>query len=152
MVRTAAIAAIAIVALAASGWGVAELATPPAPAAATAEAPARQVPVPQPAADSDEATTMLLPDGTRVATLNGASGARPLSEVWPKARPWSPIVGVERSAAGVDWYVHADGTRTTTVMRWRADLGREDALTRVAEPIPQDAAPAGTPPDGTRRR
>jgi hypothetical protein len=43
-------------------------------------------------------------------------------------------VCVERSDLGVDWYVHADGTRTTTEMKWRSDLGRLDAMTRIAVP------------------
>ncbi|MFK7738680.1 MAG: hypothetical protein AB8H80_00045 [Planctomycetota bacterium] len=93
------------------------------------------------AASSDSApATLLLPDGSEVPTLNGATGAKPLADVWPKQRPWSPIVGVERSTLGVDWYVHADGTRTTTQMRWRADLGRDDALTRIAEVAPDQPA------------
>lgn len=100
----------------------------------------------RPQEDVDERTTMLLPDGSRVATLNGATDVRPMQEVWPKGRPWSPIVGVERSDVGVDWYVHADGCRSTTEMRWRADLGRADALTRIAQPIPAGAKQVTAPP------
>lgn len=80
-----------------------------------------------------------LPDGSVVAALNGATGAMRLAAAWGP-HPWSPIVTVERSDAGVDWYVHADGSRSTTEMKWRPDLGREDALVRVARP--QESAPA----------
>jgi hypothetical protein len=87
-------------------------------------------------------TQWLLPDGSRVALLNGATNARPLAEAWPQDRPWSPIVRVERSDVGVDWYVHADGCRSTTEMRWRADIGRMDAVTRIGQPV---AAPPIAP-------
>jgi hypothetical protein len=32
--------------------------------------------------------------------------------------------------------VHADGSRSTTEMVWRSDLGRYDATTRLARPTP----------------
>lgn len=80
--------------------------------------------------------TLLLPDGTRVQSLNGAVNATPLADAWPKNVPWSPIVRIERSDVGVDWYVHEDGSRSTTEMKWRSDLGREDAVTRLARPAP----------------
>ena len=114
--------------------------------ASTAQAAFPAEPEPAAPAPTDPRATMLLPDGSRVATLNGATSVRPLQEVWPKNRPWSPIVGVERSDVGVEWYVHADGCRSTTEMRWRADLGRDDAVTRVAQPMPADAKPVTTPP------
>jgi hypothetical protein len=83
---------------------------------------------------------LALPDGTFIACLNGATGAPPLKDYWG-SRPWSPIVGLERSDLGVDWYVHADGTRTTTEMKWRPDLGRIDAMTRLAVPV-RETTPA----------
>lgn len=82
-----------------------------------------------------EGQTLLLPDGTRVRTLNGATNPSPLRDAWPANLPWSPIVRVERSDVGVDWFVHADGTRSTTELKWRSDIGREDAVTRLARPI-----------------
>lgn len=85
-----------------------------------------------------------LPDGTFVPMLNGATGALSLRKCWG-ARPWSPIERVERSDLGVDWYVHADGTRTTTEMKWRDDLRRLDAMTRIA-------VPQGEPPPLEPRR
>ena len=83
---------------------------------------------------------LLLPDGTTVPTLNDAVDAAPIAQFWGP-EPWSPIVGVERSSAGVDWYKHADGSYSTTQMVWRSDLGRHAAMTRVAHPGP---APAPT--------
>ena len=88
------------------------------------------------AAASAAAAPLLLPDGTTVPALNGAVGAVPLARAWSPHVPYSPIVGRERSDAGIDWYVHADGTRSTTEMKYRPDLGRPDAVTRVAHPGP----------------
>ena len=85
------------------------------------------------------AAHLSLPDGTFVRCLNGATGAPPLSQHWG-TRPWSPIIEIERSDRGVDWYVHADGTRTTTEMKWRQDLGRYDAMTRIAVPMGEPPA------------
>lgn len=76
-----------------------------------------------------------LPDGTFVDALNGAVDAPSMKDYWgPFA--WSPIVGVERSGAGLDWYKHADGSYSTTQMVMRSDLGRMAAMTRVAHPGP----------------
>jgi hypothetical protein len=126
-------------------------APPPGVAAApAAEAVASRVePVAAPLAPAntqecetaDATSTLLLPDGSRVAALNGARSPRAMSEVWPTGVPWSPITGVERSPAGIDWFVHADGSRSTTQMVWRADLGRMDAMTRLARPTPRASLP-----------
>lgn len=89
--------------------------------------------------------TLLLPDGTRVPALNGAVNASPMKDAWPSNVPWSPIVATERSDLGVDWYVHQDGSRSTTEMKWRSDLGREDAVTRLARPAP--TPPKVVPPN-----
>jgi hypothetical protein len=106
-----------------------------APAAAvTAPDPETAVPAPAGTGVSAHRRELLLPDGSYVPALNGAEGAPPLRLFWEAGRPWSAIVGVARSDAGVDWYVHADGSRSTTEMKWRSDLGRLDALTRVAHP------------------
>lgn len=99
-------------------------------------APAANGPAPA-AAPSRE---LLLPDGTTMPTLNGATDAEPLATYWGPF-PWSPIVGVERNDQGLDWYRHADGSYSTTQMVWRQDLGRMAAMTRVAHP---GAAPAPT--------
>ena len=92
-------------------------------------------------AAAPDATALLLPDGSRVPALNGARSPQPMREVWPVSVPWSPITGVEHSPAGIDWFVHADGSRSTTQMVWRADLGRMDAMTRLARPMPRTPLP-----------
>jgi len=76
-----------------------------------------------------------LPDGSRVPALNGVKA--PAALVWGDA-PWSPIVGTTRSE-GVDWFVHEDGTYSTTVEVFRSDLGRTDPVTlvsRAGTPVP----------------
>ena len=103
-------------------------------AAATAPDPQCATPAPADAGAAAHQRELQLPDGSYVPALNGAEGAPPLRLFWEAGRPWSPIVGVARSELGVDWYVHADGSRSTTEMKWRSDLGRLDALTRVAHP------------------
>lgn len=115
------------------------VAAAPAPAATGSLAPTAG-PTPVVSAGSRE---LLLPDGTTVPTLNDAVDAAPIGTYWGQS-PWSPIVGIERSSAGVDWYRHADGSYSTTQMVWRRDLGRHVAMTRVAHPGPA-AAPVATP-------
>ena len=78
---------------------------------------------------------------------DGAVDAAPLAEYWGPS-PWSPIIGVRTSTAGVDWYEHADGSFSTTQMVMRSDLGRMAAMTRVAHPR-HEATPLAGP--GARR-
>jgi hypothetical protein len=75
-----------------------------------------------------------LPTGEYVRALNGAVDAKPLE--WMRDRPYSPIIGIDRAPDGKDWWVHADGSRSTTEMVYRSDLGRPDAVTQVAHPAP----------------
>ncbi|HEX5051821.1 MAG TPA: hypothetical protein VFZ65_08625 [Planctomycetota bacterium] len=118
-------------------------ATPAAPdPPAAAGAAAAEVPELRGEAAAERRSHELeLPDGTTVATLNDAVDAAPLAMYWGPM-PWSPIVAIERSSAGVDWYRHADGSYSTTQMVWRKDLGRYAAMTRVAHPGPEPAPPA----------
>jgi hypothetical protein len=113
--------------------------------AATTAAAAAAAIVAAPAASRDPTGPrdgqLALPDDTFVPCLNGARGAPDLRLFWGD-RPFSPIVSIERTDLGIDWYVHADGSRTTTEMKWRADLGRFDAMTRVAVPVPGTPAAA----------
>lgn len=117
------------------------------PTAAATTAPATgslAAPRSLPAASAPEGNRELqLPDGSVVPTLNDAVDAAPIAQFWG-SQPWSPIVGVERSSAGLDWYKHADGSYSTTQMVWRSDLGRHAAMTRVAHPGPVPA-PAAAP-------
>lgn len=107
------------------------------------QAAAAPVATPEPAAAA-ASSLWLLPDGTRVSMLNGATDAPPLAEYWGSSVPWSPIVGIERNDQGLDWYRHQNGSYSTTQVVWRSDLGRHMAMTRVAHPAP-DAAPAAAP-------
>ena len=51
-----------------------------------------------------------LPDGSYVPALNGVATA----VSWGK-RAFSPIVGRNVTAQGVEWYVHEDGSQSTTI-------------------------------------
>ncbi len=90
-----------------------------------APAPTRTPPVP--------AEMIRYPDGTFMPPLNGVK--QPALLHWPPEEPFSPIVG-KQMAGDVEWYVHADGTQSTTQMVFRSDLGREVAVTHVARPLP----------------
>jgi hypothetical protein len=92
------------------------------------------------------ARKLRLPDGSETTPLNGVVAPMPM--VWGD-RPYAPIRGVEHGN-GVDWWVHADGTRSTTLDVWRHELGRTDPVTLVfhpGQPAPVDGgAAAVTPP------
>lgn len=75
---------------------------------------------------------LTLPDGSRIRALNGVK--EPVALLWPPELPWSPITGTQTDPDGLQWYVHADGSRSTTQMVWRSDLGRETAISVVANP------------------
>jgi hypothetical protein len=75
-----------------------------------------------------------LPDGSCVPALNGVTDPVPMT--WPADLPYAPITGVQRDPSGRDWYVHADGSQSTTVDLWSANDGRGVAWTLVANPAP----------------
>ena len=87
----------------------------------------------EPAKKTGTPHTLALPDGTFVAPLNGV--VSPAQFKWTKG-PYAPIVGKRRGKEPGSWwwYVHADGTMSTTAMVMREDLGRTDAVTIVAHP------------------
>lgn len=124
-------------------------APPPTAAAPTppTTAPAAVVPLPErgrkPAPPAGRPDQLALPDGSFVATLNGATDVPPLGDYWGNW-PWSPIVGVERSSAGLDWYKHADGSFSTTQMAWSSTLKAHVPMTRVAHPSTDTAPVAPT--------
>jgi len=98
-----------------------------------------------------------LPTGEWLRALNGAVDVKPME--WPADRPFSPIIGVERSPSGKDWWVHADGTKSTTEMIFRSDLGRHDAILEIASPTPalpmespEGEQPKGKPDGGSAPR
>jgi hypothetical protein len=80
-------------------------------------------------------SVLSLPDGTFLPALNGVRSV-PTTSWWPGDRPWSPVVRKETYADGSEWYVHADGSKSTTKMVWRSDLGREDGTVQVDNPVP----------------
>ncbi|MEZ5963445.1 MAG: hypothetical protein R3F56_06320 [Planctomycetota bacterium] len=127
-------------------WPTDAAATQPAPAPAASssttpepqEAPALSARWTAPAAVQHPSPTeqkhmVKLPTGEWVKALNGAVDAR---ITWPSDRPFSPIIGVERASDGKEWWVHADGTKSTTEMVYRSDLGRHDGLGQIANPVP----------------
>jgi hypothetical protein len=71
----------------------------------------RSVPEPGPGA-----AVIVYPDGTRYPTLNGV--AAPIKLNWSSDRPYSPIVGTmyDGELNQLYWYVHADGSYSTTAM------------------------------------
>ena len=75
---------------------------------------------------------MILPSGENVPALNGVNESVKL--LWPTDLPYSPIVGTQREVDGLEWYVHADGSRSTTQMVFRSDVGRKVAMSVVANP------------------
>lgn len=128
--------------------------TPPRPAApqpAAAEPPVvPPVPVTPPDAAGATQGMLVFPDGSTAPFLNGVTGAP--APVWEAGRPFAPIVG-KKTINGIDYYVHADNSTSTTMMVWRPDLGRYDAATRVehpkeVQPFPDDEHP---PPTGRQR-
>ena len=74
------------------------------------------------------------PDGSFMPPLNGVTHPAPMR--WPPDLRFSPVVGKRSTPDGTEWYIHADGTCSTTMMLWRSDLGRKDAITHVARPLP----------------
>lgn len=103
-------------------------------------------------APQDQPRMVKLPNGEYVPALNGAVNAPPME--WPADQPFSPIIGRYRTTE-LEWYVHADGTKSTTQMSYRTDLGRYDAVTTVARPTPPGQLPPGEPggpPLGEARR
>ncbi|MCA8952615.1 MAG: hypothetical protein KDE27_24090 [Planctomycetes bacterium] len=92
-------------------------------------------PLPAGAEPEPESGPMLrLPDGTSVPNLNGVKV--PVKFRWTRNYPYSPIVGkrLAKEPGDWEWYEHADGSLSTTVMLYRDDLGREDATSFVATP------------------
>jgi hypothetical protein len=85
-----------------------------------------------------------LPDGSSVPALNHIT--MPVEFAWPQGVPYAPIVGRETDFNGTEWYVHADGTRSTTEMKYRKDLGREDATAITKNPLPVAPIPESERP------
>jgi hypothetical protein len=106
----------------------------PAPQPVTAQAP--------PAKKADEGDFILMPDGSKPKALNGVK--QPPKALWGD-QPWSPIVRIQHDP-GLDWYVHADGSYTTSLMQWRSDLNDKTPVTICLHPaqvMPTDEPASG---------
>ncbi|MCA8949496.1 MAG: hypothetical protein KDE27_08325 [Planctomycetes bacterium] len=117
---------------------------PPRSEPSSADPPTPEVDPPATADDRPVGEGMLLlPDGGYVAPLNGVTN--PPKLIWDNPE-WSPIVRIEHNGE-LDWYVHADGSYSTTLWMWRKDLGRMDAVSYSLHP--RDPVPtAPLPPEG----
>jgi hypothetical protein len=119
-----------------------------APADSSNDATAAPVPTPpshEPATTSATDSVLTLPDGTTVSARNGVAHPAPMS--WSRDVPFAPIVAtVAADYTGhgrLEWYRHADGTMTTTVMidARTAGVQRRKPVTIVAHPLPVLEAP-----------
>ncbi len=79
-----------------------------------------------------QSNRLLLPDGSTVPVLNGAFGAPAMG--WPEERPWSPIIAKETDPDGVEWYVHEDGSKSTTQNLYHKHVGGMAPVTNVYNP------------------
>jgi hypothetical protein len=131
-VAVGAVAIVATMIMAFSGWFDRAQAPLPRPAGAVEPLPVAPVPaqgeaIPAAAATPAKGSPPLLrlPDGTSVPYLNAVT--TPVEFAWEQGRPYAAIIGTTRDQDGLEWYVHADGCWTTTRNVWRDDLGRNDA-------------------------
>ncbi len=114
---------------------VVEAPQPPAQAPAAAKFPERSAP--EPTRSPRESHKMVrFPDGTWLPALNGAMGAPAV--VWPKDVPFAPVVKIVRDAQGVDWWSHADGSWSTSIMSetTRRGVKQIEPITRHYLPMP----------------
>ncbi len=100
------------------------------------------------------------PDGSYLPLLNGVPYAGAISRA-RAAGPLPPVVAKTADQHGVEWYVHADGSRTTT--QWATidveGQPRREVLTQHVAPLPEDLerssaddlVPAPTPAAGHAR-
>lgn len=79
-----------------------------------------------------------LPDGTTREALNGVT--EDLVVPWPAGYPYSPIVAQETNA-GTEWYRHADGSFTTTIVRTETVSGKVMQIPLCYTPKPGAVKP-----------
>jgi hypothetical protein len=117
---------------------------PPTPV--SAPGPAVAAPVAESPAPQAQA---VFPDGSKWPLLNGVTET--VTMPWPN-RPFSPVVD-KVFDQGQDWYRHADGTWTTTVLRPETVSGKMVAVGLVFTPKPAAPARLREPdsPPATRR-
>ena len=82
----------------------------------------------------DVSRSIRMPDGKYLPALNGV--LNPPALTWPSGRIYSPVVGTERDTHGNDWYLHADGSKSTMQMIDMNRLGKtsREAVSYVATP------------------
>ncbi|MEM7204621.1 MAG: hypothetical protein AAF628_30465 [Planctomycetota bacterium] len=117
-------AAVAVFAAAAGSAALADAREPSAPTGPSAKrargavpGPASSratAPVPQP--DAALRLGLRCPDGTVLPLLNGVLEAPPITRS-AHLGPLPPVVGTMADATGCEWYVHQDGSVTTTRRR-----------------------------------
>lgn len=61
---------------------------------------------------TDPVHELRFPDGSSRPALNGVTDS--LTPSFTGCVPYAPIVGTERDYHGLDWYVHANGVRSTS--------------------------------------
>jgi hypothetical protein len=76
------------------------------------------------------------PDGSSKPALNGVTEALELP--WPADRPFAAVLDVV-SHAGTDFYRHADGTFSTTVVRTESVSGKQVQIGLCYSPSPADS-------------
>lgn len=54
---------------------------------------------------------VLFPDGTWLPALNGVKKAPPFPGFSP-GYPYAPVISIQTADDGIQWYIHADGTRS----------------------------------------
>jgi hypothetical protein len=77
--------------------------------------------------------TTTFPDGSTRPALNGAVGE--LKMTWPGGGAFSPVV-LLREHQGTQWYQHADGSMSTTLVRTDARTGKVYNLPVCYRPAP----------------
>ena len=93
-----------------------------------------------------------LPNGTAVPPLNGVKNPPPLQ--WKAKRPWSDIIGTRiveyPDRSPVEWYVHADGSQSTTVMLKQERQGKSwwEPFTLVGYATESNGVPEAISLDG----
>ncbi len=79
--------------------------------------------------------TIIYPDGNNFPALNDVQV--PIEIIWTSGRPYSPIVGTMNDGPplNLEWYVHANGSHSTTAMRSVQRGGPLRAIGLVRAPV-----------------
>ncbi len=121
-------------------------ATHPAPNAPVTPAPitpvaavATTAALPPPASTvRDHPDWIAYPDGSAYPPLNGVTKAPDVA--WHRLLPFTPVVRTERDALGRDWYVHANGARSTTYFDGNGTAIGDVRMVQPTQPMLDDTA------------